>query len=350
MSNTKGRVYFWLIAAAVLLANTLISRSWVSIEPLSFTEWPVAFDLLVLLPLLFWWVHRRQGKQAIIGAGALALSAVTIGDWMIPNDQQQIWPHLITARYAVLAVFVIAHATLFYLLAKSLLHRLREEHVDLVLPQIFSKRLGSGFSSLVMTLEARVWLYAFSRQWIKKPYPAEQQFSYAKQSGNALNQQGFLILMVAEIPIAHLLIHLYSPTLALWITVLSIYGLVFLLAEYRATLYRPITIEHGALVVRYGVLFSTEIPLQQISEVTKHAGPVKSTKDRIRLVGMGEPNVRIALPASTPLMCVIGQKSVREIYLGVDCPEKFVVALNAHMARHQQPTVADNEPTTMQGE
>ncbi|KQW96407.1 hypothetical protein ASC94_06015 [Massilia sp. Root418] len=71
-------------------------------------------------------------------------------------------------------------------------------------------------------------------------FDGERDFGYARNGGNSSNQVGFIIAILFELPLMHMLLHFtWSPTAAIVASALSAWALLYMVADYRATLYRP---------------------------------------------------------------------------------------------------------------
>lgn len=275
------KIYFLLFALLIFTGNWLIVRYLSESSTLAIPEWPVGFDLLFLIPLTYLWINRKQGRQAFIGAIALFGFGVLLGSWILPTGSKNVWLVLEQLRFVLLLGVILVQATLIALMISEVIAKKESHNLDIAVDEAIDRRFGhAGFANL-MRIEARMWLYALLREPIKHGFPGEQHFHYHLHQGNASNQQAFLILIGAEIPIAHVLLNLYSPTLALFVTATSIYGFIFLLAEYRATLYRPISIGSETLHIRYGVIGDQIILLSDIAEIGKCEGRIKRAPKRL---------------------------------------------------------------------
>lgn len=175
-----------------------------------------------------------------------------------------------------------------------------------------------------------MWLYALLRRPPRHAFPGLRHFHVGTQGMNASNQVGFLAIVGAEIPIVHVLLHfLVDPVVAAVVTALSIYGFVFMLAEYRATLHRPLSVTASGLQVRYGIAGDFLVDWAAIADAAPMRGPAHRAKGRVRLVGMGEANVRITLGPGTRLPGLAGPREVGEIVLGVDDAAGFIAEMRA---------------------
>lgn len=327
----RKKLYFLLFAVMVFTGNWLIVRHLSITSPAEIPEWPMGFDFLLLLPLLYLWLNRKQGRQAFIGAIALFGLGILLGSWILPDESKNAWSVLEQLRFIVLIGIVLTQAILIFLMIREVMAKKESHNLDIAVDEAIGYRFGrEGFANL-MRIEARLWLYALLRKPIRHEFPGEQHFHYHLHQGNASNQQAFLILIGVEIPIAHLLLHLYSPTLALFITATSLYGFIFLLAEYRATLYRPISIVGDKLHIRCGVIGDQLVSFHYIASVKNSEGRIRRAPRRLRFTGPQHANVQIQLKPETCLDTLFGKKPIDEIYLVVDNPASFITAIRTRI-------------------
>ena len=123
---------------------------------------------------------------------------------------------------------------------------------------------------------------------------------------------------------------------ALIITIITAYGLLWMIGEYRATIKRPISIGNESLYVRYGLLGNTKVNLRSIENVQTVGGRVRWRKEIIRHVAAGSANVKLELKKSTSLKNVLGiEQNIEAVYLAVDSPRPFIEALKDAIAKAQ---------------
>jgi len=117
----------------------------------------------------------------------------------------------------------------------------------------------------------------------------------------------------------HLLLHfLWSPFVANVATGLTLIGLVFFIAEYKAIAIRPISIMQGCIIVRYGLWNPLKIPLREINHVKLNSKFIRRSGNVNRFNLAGNPNIEIML------------NSGKLIYLGVDAPREFILTLKKY--------------------
>ena len=312
-------------------------------------DWTLALDLLVVLPLLAWWLQPApRGRGALFGALAVALAGIWVGAWLLPDENKLVWHWLEPLRWAVLgallALQLLVVASALRQLATVL--RLRrhaaapgpleaELHALLAakaerLGRLTGRPLGAALPWLQM--EARMWLYALSpRRGLDAPPPAgEQAFFVHRQGQNLSNQMGFVVLVGVEIPVLHVLLHLWAgPLVAGIATLLGVWGWLFLWADARATRWRAVGLDAHTLHLRHGLGTDLAVPRAAIVAAGPHRGAMPPrTAGRLRCAGQGRANVHLRLRPGTRLATLAGKRAVSEIFLGVDEPERLLRALN----------------------
>ncbi len=325
--QNKSRIFFAL-AGLVLLGNMLAFSNLQWFGATKAPEWPFAFDFLIMLPMLYLFIHGPRKRESWLGAAAVASFGVFAGVWLLPDESKHIWLWLEPLRYILVSIAVVVQFLLLIQIIRDAQIDSASMHIEDKLALAVERRLGKGLFSKAIRFESRVWLYAFGRKSIAGSFGEQLHFSTHQQNGNASNQQGFLILIAAEIPLAHFIIYLFNPMLAMFITVLSIYGLIFLIAEYRATLRRLITVTSDTLRIRYGVFDDFVVNRTNIAKAEHFTGQAYRAKGRVRCRGAGGTNVRLELVPNTAIQMAFGTSNVHEIILGVDDVNGFLYAMN----------------------
>ncbi|MFC0676715.1 hypothetical protein ACFFGH_02455 [Lysobacter korlensis] len=327
--RARGRIGFIAFAAAVVAANAFLVRNYAHFSAGPAPEWPVMIDLLLFVPLVFLALNWRQGKAAVVRTLALVSLGALAGSLILPAESKHAWLIVEDLRYVALGVVVVFQLGLITLVLTRVAREHHSQNLELSLDRAIDERFGNSAFARLLRLESRVWLYGLLRRPIRHAFPGIRHFHVGKQGMNASNQMGFLILIGAEIPIAHFFIYLFNPTVAAVATGLSVYGLLFMLAEYRATLYRPLSVTERGLHVRYGVASDFLIEWPTIATAAPTRDTVRRAKGRMRLIGMGEANVLIKLAPGTRVSGLAGCRVVEQIYLGVDDPVGLIAEIDA---------------------
>ncbi|MEO7062924.1 MAG: hypothetical protein ABI082_04015, partial [Dokdonella sp.] len=318
----------WFVPLALLV---YVANAWLTHHPpamlvapgTAVPEWPVLFDCLVTVPLLYLLVFQRLRRKAWMGAGMLAVTGIMLGGWIIPEGSRQWLGVLQTGRNLVAAVIAIGEIALAVGLARLTLRMLRNGNdPEQAVAAALHARFGNTPVVHFLAFEVRMWFYAlFANAKRTLTFAGEEHFSYHAKDGHASNQQGFIFLIAFELPIMHVLLWLFWQSTGAWIvSALSLWGLCFLIAERRATLKRPISLDDGHLYIRYGLAAELVVPLERIHSVVPHREPVaRRTPGTLRYCEAGAPNVCIHLIPGFVVPGLLGNaRTIEYIYLGVD--------------------------------
>ncbi|MDC8771819.1 hypothetical protein [Roseateles albus] len=293
-------------------------------------SWTMAVDLLLVLPLAWLLLKPRDWRARWPVSLGLAGAGFLLGRWLAPNGDP-LWALLGDVRWLLLGLVVMAELWLLSGLIRQVWRARQEGNAEVVAAQEVHRVFGEGITGRLMQLESRLWVYALMRRPAAAPFPGDQHFGVHRQHGNASNQIGFVIVMGAELPIMHVLLHLaFDATVAWVVTAISAYGWLYLWAEYRATRLRPVSLDAQLLHLRYGLLIDATVPLKAVQGVELLAPrvPIPRATRRLRLEGMGRANVRLRLQAGTSVRLPWGERDTDEIVLGVDEPERFMRAVS----------------------
>lgn len=157
-------------------------------------------------------------------------------------------------------------------------------------------------------------------------FSGERHFNYSNNGGNASNQLGFIIAIFFELPLMHMLLHfMCSPTAAVVASALSAWALLYMVADYRATLYRPVSLSRDGMIIRCGALAADAvIPCAVVETVEEFKGTVRRKAGIRRYVQLGQPNVVVSLKTGCELPDLFGrQQPLSKIYLSLDQPRVF---------------------------
>lgn len=295
-------------------------------------EWPILIDLLLVAPLVYLVLFCREGHKAWLKAAAIALAGISIAGWIVPEANQHLLASLRQLRNALAALALGGEILLAAVLARAVIRVLGErsdpEHA---VSRVLRERFGDTPVARLLAFEVRMWFWAlFGSARRELRFAGDAHFGTHRKDGHASNQQGFLLLIGAEIPLVHgLLAVFWSHAAACAVTALSLWGFVFLLGEYRASLRRPISISDSALHIRYGLGAELVVPLQRIAEVARHGSHVPRRRAGVlRYCEAGAPNVRLELSPPLQVAGVFGgERPIERIYLGVDDVGAFLAAI-----------------------
>ncbi|HEX7984074.1 MAG TPA: hypothetical protein VF616_11185 [Duganella sp.] len=300
-------------------------------------EWPLLTDLLVTFPLLYYFMFRPSLKAFLLKWLGFAALGFWFGSLVIPGEGKVIWRGVenLWPLYLVLQAALEVYLLVFLVRKMRAMTRL-SGNVDEAMEQTIHGRLGRGGFAPFALFEARIWYYGlFMRKGERLRFRGEQHFSYDKNEGNASNQVAVIMLLLFEMPLSHLLLHLVAvnPVLAWIVDGLTLWSLLYLVAEYRATHWRPVSLDTDAVLIRYGVFAADRVlPYGMVESISRRSGHVRRERGVLRLCQFGSANVEIRLRPGSRLAGFGGREQVvTRICIGVDKPDAFIDALRAKL-------------------
>ena len=289
-------------------------------------EWLFLVDSLLVLPVICF-VCIKDKKEALIKAMVLACLAVLIGSYIVPEQNKMVLHSLESLRYlalgAILLFEVIAMLTV-YLAIRSALNRQQDPDIAIATP--IQRYLGQSPLASLLSFETRMWTFAlFAKKITPYSFKGDKHFSYHQKDGAKSNLLGFIMLIAFELPIMHLVLHfIWSPFAANIISLLTLFSLVFFVAEYRAVSRRPISLINDTLVIRYGLYQPLEIPISNIASIQGNNTFIKRSKYIKRYNYAGNANIKITL--NVPI------GSIKHVFVGVDNDAHFIAAIEAKLS------------------
>lgn len=312
--SKKNIPFMSLVIISLFWAFFYQSSIWINDYASSKSEWLLLIDGFIVLPILCF-IFVKNKKEALLKSLAYACVIVLLGSLVIPESSKHLWLYLESGRYVVLAAFVVLEittiVTVFFAIKASLNNRVDP---DVSISKPIEKVIGKSAIAQLLTFEARVWTYfLFSSRIQKDAFLGIKHYTCHNKDGTQSNMLGFILLIAFELPITHLVLHFtWSAFAANLISILTLVGLVFFIAEYKAISIRPVSITDTNIIIRYGVWHPLVIQFSDIETIQRSSGFIKRSSNIRRFNLSGLPNVKIAL------------KSGKYIYLGLDSPDSFI--------------------------
>lgn len=292
----------------------------------------LTLDLVVVVPLAFYLLVVRRGNvPAVTLAPVLVISAIAASRLLPAADQR-------TLRLLEMAAVPVELALIGWIAwraARALRAARRDAAAD-ALEQL--RRAAFALTrnervAAVFAFEIAVLYYALGA-WRAAPHVPRgaTAVTHHVRSGHAGVVLAFLVVMATEGVAMHLLIAQWSVPAAWILTIGTAYGALWLIADYRATVLRPILIGPEDITLRAGLRCTLLLPLSRIAEV----GRVRPDlgKESLKLGFVSTPTHWITL--SEPMLArgPYGlSRRVRAIGFEPDAPEEFDRAIAAGLAR-----------------
>ena len=204
-----------------------------------------------------------------------------------------------------------------------------EEALDRALASTLrSRRLHKLISTELATL-----YYAFlARHRAPVPDDRDDRFSYAKSS-NA--RDVFLFVALSQLPFVpflHVFIETHKGPGPAWlITLLTLWSVVWYLAQVEATRFRPIEIRENTLRYRFGLMWTANIPLEHIRSARSIEVSEELTDRDLFLSPLGSSkNVMLEFDAPIEFRGPwFIRRRERRAAISVDNPSRFLTVLAA---------------------
>ncbi|GGG46257.1 hypothetical protein [Hymenobacter glacieicola] len=296
----------------------------------------VCFDLLTMLPLLFYWQVVRPYQLPKGTVVAAFSAAVALAYALLPSAQQH---YLGWTSYALAGAEVLTAGVLLLNLSRIRRafsgRRATEPDYLEALTAAFNTVLGRSLAPVVAEIGM---LYYALCSWRTTPEAraTDQAFTNYQDSGTTALLATIGLLWVLEMGAAHMLLAHWWPALTMPALVLHVYGLLFLLGHIRAIRLRPTLLTgQQQVVVRVGFLWQLRVPLSAVAEVRSISqlpvvvGPQMLNSARFLLT---PPNVWISFTEPMTLSGPYGShRQAQYLALYLDQPAAFITALTSRM-------------------
>jgi len=295
LSPTRSRtplVLFAAFALAVYAAAFLVGPHLAGLRAPGAVASGLTLDLVLTVPAVFFLGVARRRGWPVVTAVPLVVLGLVLAARVLPADQHGTL-RVLERLAAPLELGVIAWIALR---ARRALRRTSADDPDPLerLHAVAREVLGSERVAAFVASELALLHYAFA--WRARPHvPAgTRAFTHHRKCGHGATVAVLLLLLAAEGFALHLLVTRWSP-LAAWILSASeLYAALWLIADHRATVLRPILVSDDALWLRAGLRASVRVPRAAIVAVTR----TKPAAGALKLAFLASPTrwIRLAEP------------------------------------------------------
>jgi len=310
------------VAAAVYATALAVVGELPHLERASVVAVGLTVDLVIVVPLAFYLLLvRRRGLPLVTLAPVLVLSVVAASRVLPPDHQQPL--RVLEVLAVPLELGLVSWVA--WRAARALRKARRDAAAD-PLEQLHRAAFDltrNDRVAAVLALELGVLYYAFG-SWRARPHlPAGwSAITHHRRSGHAGIVLAFLVVMAAEGLAVHVLLLNWSALVAWLFTIGTAYGGLWLIADYRATVLRPILIDDDTVLIRAGFRCALRVPRARIAEV----GRTKPAfgKESFNLTFLGTPTRWLTL--SEPMLALgpYGfRRRVRAIGIEPDTADEF---------------------------
>jgi hypothetical protein len=286
----------------------------------------ITVDLCVGLPVLFYFLIVKKRQWNVFMTVIAFIPAIGIASLILPKENHyylNFAMHSLVITEGVLLVYAILKIRKI----KASFQCYAKISNDFIgnLERSLEDNLGKSFFSTLLSSEIAMLYYSLFF-WRVKPYYTEgaNYFTVHKKVGYGailavLSMGGFL-----EMFGMHVFIAKYTTTGALVLTLLSVYSILFIIADYVAMSKRPIVFEKDVLKFRVGLRWSADIPISEILECQLIKN-FKKDKTILNAAIIGSPNCLIALKNPMTFKGIYGiRRTISAVAFNVDDEKVFL--------------------------
>ena len=246
----------------------------------------LTLDLVVVVPLVFYMLVVRRAGWPLVTLAPVFILSLLAASRILPADQQQALRVLEALAVPIeigLLGWIGWRATRAVRHARGDVHRDPLERIR----QATLELTRNERAAAILATEVAVFYALVS--WRARPHtPAGTvAVTHYRRSGYAGIVFGVILVMAVEGLAAHVLLLHWSPLIAWVFTVGNAYAALWLIADYRLTVLRPILVSSGGIIIRAGLRCTMRVPLVQIADV----GSAKPDfgKESVNLTFLGAP-------------------------------------------------------------
>jgi len=317
---TQVLIPLFLLVTCVLVALSPL------VEDLPELAWALAIDMMVTVPLVYWLLIRKR-----------SISKITVVPWFVVGIilsyhllNQQSQPITFWAFHYLLPLIELAVVSTITYKAVRLVkeYRAQKSTMDFIeaIHHSTQEVFGVGLPAKLLAWEIAVVYYALVK-WRHQFAP--NQFTYHRQAPIKSILAVIMFLVVVETVVFHLLLQIWSVVAAWILTALSIYSLLWLIAQWKTMAFRPQVVDDQKLILHHGLLYQVTIPLDRIENCEEIRKVDSAAKVLSIMPQLDSPNVQLKLYSDVTVEGIYGQSSTeRVIAFKVDDPRAFCEAVN----------------------
>lgn len=288
----------------------------------------LTIDLVVLIPLAYFVVMvQHRGWPAITTIPVFLLS-FGLAYLIVPSDGHGLLDSIGVALpfLEIVLLGYVGSKAIRVIKASKRVNSIEGDFYD-TLRSILSDALGVKSAANALAYEISVIYFAFS---LRPARTLPAFVTYHTRSGYGAIVGAMIMAACAELTAIHFLLRTWSPTVAVVHAALSLYGMMWLMGDYRAMSRRPHEIDSTGIRVRNGLRWTVEIAWSHIESVHRVRHTPKA-EGYINAVPFGSPRYVIKLKTSQQAFGPYGiKKKAASVGLRVDDESDFEGRLKSY--------------------
>lgn len=289
----------------------------------------ITIDYCLIMPILFYFLVVKKLKWDVIATVGSLIAAIALASTILPKENH------FYLNFAIQSLVLVEAGVLIYgaIKIRRIVHtfnHLAQNSNDFIrnLEDSFMAVMGRSVGVQFIASEITMLCYGLFFRLIKSENTegVSAAFTMHRKVGYGAILAVVMVAGSMEMLGMHVLVAKYSSIGALVLTVLSIYSLVFLIADFMAMKKRPILLEKDVLRFRMGLRWSALIPISNIDSVQLIKNYKKDTAQKtLNAALLGNPNCKITLKQPLTVKGIYGiKKTVSSIVFNVDDEKRFI--------------------------
>jgi hypothetical protein len=321
---------FAFITVAMLAIEFYIVNNGAFYKNANLMSFAITCDIVVILPILFYFLIVRPLKLN----PTLILSIYILSAWaayfILPKTQHfylnYVWHSLAFVEIGLM-IWAFSKIKSIIKTYKSLSFNSFDFYFNLKK----SLELAIGNTIFTRVLAAEIATIRYGLLFFIQPkieaLPHQKIFSVHKKSAYTTIWAVLLFVGFVELFALHFLFQKFGNTVVLIADILSIYMLIFMVADLMALLRRPILVDNQQLIIRNSLRWYSNVDIDNIEKI-ESIGHIPADKHIKKVATLGEPNVLLTLKESVELTGFYGMRfQTKRIALLVDDRELFIKLL-----------------------
>ena len=225
----------------------------------------VVIDLTLTIPLihllLIW--NTNISKLSIVPLFVLGL---VISSLVIPQEQQSLLSFMIQYVLPLVELFVVSFVIFKIRKIRKALKETKSSNFDFYTQLKEAVKYDVPEILLVpFCTEIAVFHYGFFN--FHRARLNEGEFSIHKNTGGNIILYGFLMIILIELFVLHILLVQWSPILAWCLSFLSLYSAFQLFGVIRSIPHRPVLLNDEGVTLRYGIINELNLEWKDVKRV-----------------------------------------------------------------------------------
>ena len=321
---------FAAVALGVYLTATVLGAELATLPHADRIALGITLDLALVVPAAYYWLVVRPRGWPVAGVLPIVIAGVVAAGLVIPamhHDVVRAAERLLLPAEAMVVGWIAWRATRAARAAGA-----AHDADPLTTLQAGAAAVIPGRAAAVIASELGVLYYGLAA-WRARPHapPGAESFSTHRTSGHGGLVFALLLITAVEGVVVHVLLANWNAAVAWIVTALTVYGALWLLADYRATVLAPLSWDGTTLRVRCGLRWRARLANAQLRRIAR--APTDGAGDAQSLTFLADPNVWIECVPPAELHGPFGlRREATWIGLSVDDADRFRTVIARHHA------------------